>query len=92
MIYATGEGQTNPAGSDGLVTGSVLRRPLANVAVTIGGVAAEVLYAGSAPGLVSGLVQVNARVPATVAVGNSVPVVVTIGGVASQAGVTMAVR
>ncbi len=92
MIYATGEGQTNPGGSDGLVTGSVLRRPLQNVTVTIGGVAAEVLYAGSAPGLVSGLLQVNARVADAVVAGNSVPVVVTIGGVASQAGVTMAVR
>lgn len=92
MIYATGEGQTNPGGTDGLVTGSVLRRPLQNVTATIGGVAAEVLYAGSAPGLVSGVVQVNARIPDAVAAGNSVPVVLTIGGVPSQAGVTMAVR
>jgi uncharacterized protein (TIGR03437 family) len=92
MIYATGEGQTNPGGLDGLVTGSVLRRPVAPITATIGGASAEVLYAGSAPGLVSGVIQINARVSETVPVGNAVPVVVTIGGVQSQAGVTMAVR
>jgi uncharacterized protein (TIGR03437 family) len=92
MIYATGEGQTSPGGQDGLVTGSVLRRPVLPVTVTIGGVAAEVLYAGSAPGLVSGVIQINARVSEVVAAGNAVPVVFSIGGVQSQAGVTMAVR
>jgi uncharacterized protein (TIGR03437 family) len=31
--------------------------------VTISGLSADVLYAGAAPGLVSGVLQVNARMP-----------------------------
>jgi uncharacterized protein (TIGR03437 family) len=59
--------------------------------VSIGGVDAQVLYAGSAPGEVEGVVQINAVVPSNVAVG-SVPLVVRIGSVASQAGVTISVN
>jgi len=36
--------------------------------------------------------QVNALVPESVAPGNAVPVTITIGGVTSQAGVTLAVK
>jgi len=89
-IYATGEGQTSPAG----VTGSVTKAPnapLANVTVSIGGVGATVQYAGSAPGDVAGVLQVNAAIPASIAPGTQ-PVVLTIGGVASQAGVTVGVK
>ncbi len=92
VIYATGEGQTTPSGVDGQVTGAALKRPTLPVRVTIGGQQAEVLYAGSAPGLVSGVLQVNARVPAGVAAGSTVAVVVTVGSAGSQAGVTLAVR
>ncbi len=92
MIYATGEGQTTPTGINGLVTGNVLRRPLQSVSVTIGGQNAEVLYQGAAPGLVAGVLQVNARIPANIASGSTVPVVVTIGNVNSQANVTLAVQ
>ena len=92
MIYATGEGATTPAGVDGLVTGSVLRLALQTVSVTIAGQTADVLYAGSAPGLVSGVVQINARVPASVTPGSTAPVFVTIAGARSQTGVTMAVQ
>jgi len=91
VIYATGEGQTTPSGVDGHVTGTTLRHPTLPVRVTIGGQEAEVLYAGSAPGLVSGVLQVNARVPAGIPSG-AVPVVVAVGGANSQAGVTLAVR
>ncbi len=92
MIYATGEGQTNPGGVDGLITGSVLRQPVQPVTVTIGGLEAQVTYAGAAPTLVAGVLQVNAVVPDGVTPSNAVPVVVTVGGARSQAGVTMAVR
>lgn len=92
VIYATGEGQTAPPGVDGQVTGAALKRPALPVRVTIGGQQAEVLYAGSAPGLVSGVLQVNARVPAGVAAGSAAPVVVTVGGAGSQSGVTLSVR
>ncbi len=45
--------------------------------------AADVTYAGLAPGLISGLYQFNIRIPMGVATG-SVPVVATMGGVRSQ--------
>ena len=65
---------------------------LTNVAVTIGGIAATVQYAAQAPGEIAGLTQVNALVPQEIAVGPTVPVVVGIGGVQSQVGVTIAVK
>jgi uncharacterized protein (TIGR03437 family) len=92
MIFGTGEGQTNPAGVDGLITGSVPRNPLQPVSVTIGGQPAEVQYAGSAPGLVAGVLQVNARVPDGILSGDAVPVVLTIGSASSPSTVTMAVQ
>jgi uncharacterized protein (TIGR03437 family) len=94
QIYATGEGQTAPPGVNGFVprTANDLKRPVLPVAVRIGGIQATVEYAGSAPGLVSGALQVNARVPDGVTPGPSLPVEVIIGGVSSQAGVTIAVR
>jgi len=58
--------------------------------VTIGGVEAAVEFAGLAPGFV-GLYQVNARVPAGVAAGNAVALVLTQNGVPSNT-VTIAVR
>jgi uncharacterized protein (TIGR03437 family) len=89
-LYATGEGQTLPAGVDGKLGASPLPQPVAKVTVTLGGVAAEVRYAGGAPGLIAGVMQVNVVVPAGVS--GTAPVVLTVGGVASQGGVTVAVR
>jgi uncharacterized protein (TIGR03437 family) len=91
-IYATGEGQTNPPGQDGKVTGSALSVPRAPVVVRIAGIEADVLYAGSAPGSPAGVLQVNARIPQGVPRNTSVPIVLTIGGVDSQSNVTVAVR
>ena len=67
VIYATGAGQTNPDSVDGRITGAQLPLPRLPVTVSIGGVDAQVLYAGAAPGLVSGVLQVNARIPAGLA-------------------------
>lgn len=92
QIFATGEGQTIPAGTDGKLAVPPLPRPASPVRVLIGGLEAEVLYAGGAPGLVAGLIQINARVPREVVVGPSIPVVIEIAGKASPAGVTIAVR
>jgi uncharacterized protein (TIGR03437 family) len=93
VIYATGEGATFPTGVNGRITtdpAENLRRPLLPVAVTIGGLNAEVLYAGAAPGFVAGALQINARLPAALAAGVH-PVVVTVGSAASQPNVTVAV-
>jgi uncharacterized protein (TIGR03437 family) len=89
-LYATGEGQTLPAGVDGKPAAAPLPQPVALVAVTIGGVAAVVRYAGGAPELIAGVMQVNVVVPAGVS--GTALVVLTVGGVASQGGVTVAVR
>jgi uncharacterized protein (TIGR03437 family) len=89
-FFATGEGQTSPAGVDGKIGAAPLPRPLAQVTVTIGGVPADVKYAGGIAGVIAGVMQVNAVVPAGVS--GIVPVVVSVGGVASQPGVTISVR
>jgi uncharacterized protein (TIGR03437 family) len=96
QIFLTGEGQTTPGGVDGAITGSQLPTPVPNlpVTVTIGGVAvpaADVTFVGEAPGAVSGILQVNAIIPVGVGSGPA-PVVVRVGGVASQANVTVSVR
>jgi uncharacterized protein (TIGR03437 family) len=53
---------------------------------------APVVYSGAAPGLIQGLIQINARVPATAPTGAAVPIVVRINNVDSPTGVTIAVR
>ena len=91
-IYATGEGQTRPAGQTGSVTQSATNAPVLPVTAKIGGLDARVQYAGSAPGEVAGLLQVNIVIPQRISPGPAAPVTLTIGGIASQAGVTIAVN
>ncbi|MGH9611642.1 MAG: hypothetical protein ACRD4P_01030 [Bryobacteraceae bacterium] len=57
----------------------------------MGGYDADLLYAGPAPGFL-GLMQINARVPSGFLPPGVLPVVLTAGGAASQAGVTLAVQ
>ena len=92
VLYATGAGQTDPPGVDGQVAADPLPKPTLGVSVKIGGLDAEILYAGAAPGLVAGVLQVNCRVPVSVAPGSSVPVVLTAGTFPSRTGVTLAVQ
>ncbi len=89
VFYGTGEGLTNPANFDGAISTAVntLRLP---VTVRIGGLPAEVVYAGSAPGLVAGVFQLNVRLPDELPVGNQ-PVEITVGTATSPTGVTVAV-
>ncbi|MBZ5594032.1 MAG: hypothetical protein LAP39_17465 [Acidobacteriia bacterium] len=91
VFYATGEGQTSPAGVHGKLAEPPFPKPVLRVSMTIGGLAVTDLpYAGAAPGF-AGLMQINARLPKGVKPGNAVPVTVTIGGQDSQPGITMAV-
>jgi len=98
MIYATGGGNTSPLSSDGVFAPSAepFTRLTQPVSVDIAGIPAQVTYAGGAPGLVNGLIQINAVVPNGVVTGVIVPlvvpVVVKIGGVQTQSDITMAVR
>jgi uncharacterized protein (TIGR03437 family) len=67
-LYLTGCGNTVPPGIPGDIATSALR--LSDGArVSIGGVNGEVLYAGSAPGIVVGVCQINVRVAASTASG-----------------------
>jgi uncharacterized protein (TIGR03437 family) len=92
LIYCTGLGAvTNqpPTGSPAL--SDPLSWTTTNPTVTIGGVpSSNVSFYGLAPGAV-GEYQVNALVPAAAATGTAVPVVISIGGITSNA-VTIAVR
>jgi len=90
VIYGTGEGQTTPAGVDGAVSNSVFPKPNLPVTVTIGGRPAEVLYAGAAPGFVSGVLQLNVTIPAGVS--GTVPLVIRVGEAATPAGLNVNVQ
>jgi uncharacterized protein (TIGR03437 family) len=94
VFYAVGAGVMNPSVADGAVSPGTLPLPVPQLPVTvqIRGVDATVLYAGAAPGYVSGLLQVNVRVPDSINFGNSVPLTLLVGGQASQFNVTIAVK
>lgn len=92
VLYGTGEGQTDPAGVDGQPATSSFPKPLLPVSVTIGGLDAKVEYAGAAPYMVAGVIQINVRIPPGVTPGPAVPVVVKVGGASSQPGLTVAVK
>ena len=87
-LYVTGEGLLQPTPPDGSVIGETLPRPVLPVRVLMAGREAEVLYAGGAPGLVAGVLQVNARVPEGIE-GGAIPVSVRVGTAESPAGVTI---
>ena len=91
QLYITGVGQTNPPGVDGLPNAVPLPIAQAPITVTIGGKQVTPQFAGGAPGLVAGVFQVNAQIPAGVTAGAAVPVVVTAGTSNTQSGVTIAV-
>ncbi len=74
-LYGTGGGT--------LTTDALPRLALA-VTATVGGIPANVYYAGLAPGLVQGAMQINVQIPDGVGTGPSIPVVVTIGSATSN--------
>jgi uncharacterized protein (TIGR03437 family) len=92
QIFCTGGGVTNPASADASITGTPLPLLTQTISVMIGGANAQVKYSGGAPSAVAGLTQINAVVPQGITPGNSVPVIVIIGGVSSQAGLTLTVN
>jgi uncharacterized protein (TIGR03437 family) len=91
ILYCSGLGATEPPSTSGLPAPfDSLRPTAAGVGLTIGGVSATVLFSGLTPGF-SGLYQVNARMPAGVAPGTAVQVILTVAGISSPP-VTMAVQ
>ena len=89
-IYCTGLGLVNPPVTEGTASPTPAATTTQTPIVTIGGLPAQVTFAGLTPGSV-GLYQVNAVVPPGVLTGGAVPVLVTVDR-ASQAGVTIAVK
>lgn len=81
---------SNPAG-----TGSILQVfgtgfDAGAVTVSIAGKRADVLFAGQAPGAVTGLFQVNVMLPAEAGFGDAVPLVIQVSGVGTEVPVALA--
>jgi uncharacterized protein (TIGR03437 family) len=90
-VFGTGEGQTDPGGQDGRVIATDIRRPVLPVTAKVNGKEAEVVYAGSAPAQVSGMFQVNLRIPEDTPSG-VVPIEIQVGSATSQPGLTIVVE
>ncbi len=88
VLYGTGEGQSTPLGVDGKPAVAPLPKPVLPVKVLIASREAIVLYAGAAPGLTAGVLQVNVRIP-TDAPAGAVPVSLLVGTKSSPANVTI---
>lgn len=97
-IYVTGMGDLGGSASvaNGQVASTATTLADGTARVDIDGQPAVVSYAGTAPGAVAGLVQINAIVPPTVRTGAAIPMTVSIGSATtsrrSQPGVTIAVK
>ncbi len=96
VLYATGAGQTFPSSVTGAVEAhnrdSDYPAPRAAVRVLVGGHPAAITFVGSAPHMVSGMVQINIRLPKNTPVGDAVSLKIIVGEGVSPDGVTMAVR
>jgi uncharacterized protein (TIGR03437 family) len=98
-IFATGLGDYDSSTYtmvDGEVPTAVINTLATTIRVDIDGQPAVVTYAGTSPGAVAGLVQVNAIVPPTVRTGTAIPLTVSWGPAdssrRSQAAVTIGVK
>ncbi len=81
-LYATGEGLTDGSNLAGQIAEPPYARPRLPVALLVGGVGAELLFAGAAPGMV-GVLQINARLPGDYLPRGRTPVMLTVGSVSS---------
>lgn len=90
VVFATGAGTVVGGAVDGALAPGAANQTLA-VTATVGGVNAPILYAGPAPGEVNGVLQVDLTIPASVPSGNQ-PLLIAVGGVPSQTGITVAVK
>jgi uncharacterized protein (TIGR03437 family) len=92
VLYMTGAGTTTSGVDNQLIPLSPAVTPLLAPTVSIGGQGAVVQAAQAPPGSVPGLIQLNVTVPSTLKASPALPVIVTVGGVQSQAGLTIAVN
>jgi uncharacterized protein (TIGR03437 family) len=91
-LYATGVGATTPASQDGFLSVAPYPAPVLHVSVTIDDLPATVQYAGAAPGMVAGMMQINVTVPAGAEVAPFDQVVLTAGSYSSPTAVMIAVQ
>jgi len=91
QVFGTGGGAIVGGATDGAPASGAANLATQPVTATIGGVAAKVVYAGTAPGLVNGAMQVDLQIPAGLTPGPQ-PVVITVGSAVSQSGITVAVQ
>jgi 6-phosphogluconolactonase len=92
LVSATGEGQTMPSGVDGKPGDSPAPIPIQTVTATVGGLDAPVVSAGGVSGMTAGFLQVAVQIPDGVTPGDSVPIVLNIGGIASQTSATLVIQ
>jgi uncharacterized protein (TIGR03437 family) len=94
-LFATGLGVSEPVYQAGeIVPLTATPRARDQVQVELNGTvvgASDILYVGLTPGSITGLWQINLRVPATAAPGRDNPVVLRMGGLSSPAGVVLPV-
>ena len=92
-LWATGLGSTTPALAEGAVAGGTA--PIAGTAVlTVGGIAipaSDTLYAGLSPSSISGLYQINVKLPAGLPNGKAA-VTLEVNGAKAQSGLTIAIQ
>jgi len=84
VFYATGDGFLNTGNVTGQPAAAPYPQPTLPVGVTVAGIDAEILYAGSAPGFV-GVMQLNVRVPGGFVPPGQTTIQLTIGEFASPA-------
>ncbi len=90
-LFTSGAGLLDPAGQDGAISadpGSVVLP----ASVLVDGENTNVTYAGPAPGLISGVLQVNFQLPPDSTTGKTVGLLLKIGRFTSQPGVSIAIR
>ena len=93
QLFLTGQGLTTPRVETGALAPSVapFATPDEPVVILIDGQRAEILFAGLAPGSI-GLLQVNARIPASIAPSSNVIVGARIGSVGLQEAMHIAIK
>jgi uncharacterized protein (TIGR03437 family) len=94
-LFGTGFGVTTPAYQAGeLASSTTLARLRDPLTVILGGTAldpSDIQFAGAAPGFISGLYQINIRIPDSAADGD-LPISVQMGGNTSASGITLPVK
>lgn len=73
-LFGEGYGVASPALADGAIVGLTLPLPTAKTSLLIDGQTVDTLYAGGAPGITNGVLQVNFRVPTLSAGSHSIQV------------------